>query len=69
MNSRLAQATLIAKTDFDSKLSSLTRKSTANKSKNFFVENELKKLKTFDSSCFIDKSHFEEDGTQDYLVF
>ena len=60
---------MITKTDFDSKLSSLNRKSTANKSKNFVVENELKKLKTFDSSCFIGKSHFEEDGTQDYLVF
>ena len=60
---------MITKTDFDSKLSSLTRKSKANKSKNFFVENELKKLKTFDSSCFIGKIHFEEDGTQDYLVF
>ena len=60
---------MITKTDFDSKLSSLNRKSTWNKSKTFFVENELKKLKTFDSSCFIGKSHFEEDGTQDYLVF
>ena len=29
----------------------------------------MKKLKTFDSSCFIGKSNFEEDGTQDYLVF
>ena len=29
----------------------------------------LKKLKTFDSSDFIGKSHFEEDGTQNYLVF
>ena len=60
---------MITKTDFDSKLSSLNRKSTANKSKNFVVENELKKLKTFDSSCFIGKSHFEEDGIQNYLVF
>ena len=34
-----------------------------------FVENELKKLKTFDSSCFRGKSHFEEDGTQNYWVF
>ena len=33
------------------------------------VENELKKLKTFDSSYFKGKSHFEEDGTQNYLVF
>ena len=29
----------------------------------------MTKLKTFDSSYFIGKSHFEEDGTQNYLVF
>ena len=29
----------------------------------------MDKLKTFDSSYFIGKSHFEEDGTQNYLVF
>ena len=50
-------------------MSSFNRKITANKSKNLLVENELKKLKTFDSSYFIGKSHFEEDGTQNYLVF
>ena len=37
--------------------------------KNLLVENELNKLKTFDSGYFIGKSHFEEDGTQNYLVF
>ena len=57
------------KTDFDAKLSSLNRKITQNKSKHLLVENELKKLETFDSSYFICKSHFEEDGTQNYLVF
>ena len=67
-NARLAQANLITKTDFDAKLSSLNRKITANKTKHLLVENELKKLKTFDSSYFIGKSHFEEDGTQN-LVF
>ena len=56
-NVRLAQANLITKTDFNAKLSSLNRKITANKSKNLLVENELKKLKTFDLSCFIDKGH------------
>ena len=60
---------MIIKTDFDAKLSSLNRKITANKTKNLLVENEFKKLKTFDSSYFIGKSHFEEDGTQNYLVF
>ena len=63
-NARLAQANLITKTDFDAKLSSLNRKITQNKSKHLLVENELNKLKTFDSSYFIGKSHFEEDGTQ-----
>ena len=29
----------------------------------------MNKLKTFDSSYFIGKSHFEEDGTQNYLLF
>ena len=29
----------------------------------------MNKLKTFDSTYFIGKSHFEEDGTQNYLVF
>ena len=67
-NTRLVQANLITKTDFDAKLSSLNRKITANKSKNLLVENELKKLKAFDLSYFIDKSHFE-DGTQNYLLF
>ena len=29
----------------------------------------MNKLKTFDSSYFIGKSNFGEDGTQNYLVF
>ena len=49
-------------------MSSLNRKITANKTKNLLFGNELKKLKTFDSSYFIGKSHFEEDGTPNYLV-
>ena len=56
-------------TDFDAKLSNLNRKITSNKTKHLLVENELNKLKAFDSSYFIDKSHFEEDGTPNYLVF
>ena len=46
----------------------LNRKLTSNESKHVLVENELKKLK-IDSSYFIGKSYFEEDGTQNYLVF
>ena len=67
-NARLAQANLTTKIDFDAKLSSLNRKITANKTKHLLVENELKKLKTSDSSYFICKTHFEEYGTQNYLV-
>ena len=33
------------------------------------VLTEKLKLKTFDSSYFTGKSHFEEDGTENYLVF
>ena len=50
-------------------MSSLNRKITTNKSKHLLAENELKMLKIFASSYFIGKSHFEEDGTQDYFVF
>ena len=53
---------MATKTDFDAKLLSLNRKIISN-------ENELQKLKTFDSSYFRGKNHFEEDGTQNYLVF
>ena len=60
---------MITKTDFDDKLSRINRKITENKTENVLVKNELNKLKTFDSSYFIGKSHFEEDGTQNYLVF
>ena len=67
-NARLAKANLIKKSDFDAKLSSLDRKITSNISKHLLIENELKKLKRFDSIYFRGKSHFE-DGTQNYLVF
>ena len=68
-NTRLTQANLITKTNFDAKVSRFNRKITPNKSKHLLVENELKKLKIFDLSYFIGKSHFKEDGTENYLVF
>ena len=40
----------LTKTDFDATLSSLNRIIMENKTKHFLVENELNKLKTFDSS-------------------
>ena len=33
------------------------------------LENNIKKLQKFDSSYFRGKSYFDEDGTQNYLVF
>ena len=59
----------MTKIDSDATLSSLNRKITSNKTKHLLVENELKKLKTFDSIYFRGKSHFEEDGMQNYSVF
>ena len=50
-------------------MSSLNKKITTTKSKNLLVGNELKKLKTFGLGYFRGKSHFEEDGIQNYLVF
>ena len=32
-------------------------------------QGKIKKLQAFDSSYFRDKSHFENNGTQSYLVF
>ena len=66
---KLAQANLITKTDFDTKLSSLNRKITSNETKDLLIENEMKKLKTLDLSYFIGKSHFDENGAQNYLIF
>ena len=68
-NARLKQANLLVKIFFDNIVSSLDSKIAANKTKNESIENELKKLKIFDSSYFVGKSHFEEDGTQNCLVF
>ena len=60
---------MLTKTDFNNSVSSLDSKIAANKTKSESIENELKKLKTFDSSYFRGKSHFNEDGTQNYLAF
>ena len=52
---------MVRKTDFDTKLS-LNQKTNSNKTKHLPVENEFKKLKRVDLSCF-------NFGTQNYLVF
>ena len=60
---------LVNKTDFDTKLSDVNGKITQNKTDHLLVQNGLNQLKTFDSSYYKGKTYFEEDGTQNYLVF
>ena len=63
------QANLVTKTNTNT-VSSLDSKIAKNKTKNKSIENEFKKLKTFDLGYFIGKSYFEEeDGVQNYSVF
>ena len=67
--SRSDLVNLVNKTYFDEKLKNLYRKITSNKTKIVLVENEFKKLQTFDSSLFIGQSYFNNDGAQLYLKF
>ena len=60
----LAQQNLVTKTDFDNKLSDINRKITSNKTRHLLIQNELKKLETFDSIYVRGKSHFEDDDAQ-----
>ena len=73
--SRLAQANLASKNVIATfvkktgdKLKNLNKKITSNKTKHLLVENEFKKLQTFDSSLFINQSYFNNDGIQLYLI-
>ena len=61
---------LVTKTDFGAKLKAISDRVTKNKSKDLLLDNELKKLKTFDTDYFEGKNYFEgDDGTQNTLVF
>ena len=66
---RLKHANLVTKTDFDDKLKNLHQRINLNITKHLRVENELKKVKTFNLSHFRGRNHFENDGTKNYLVF
>ena len=50
-------------------MAQFNRKIVSNKAKDLVIENELEKLKTFDSLYFRGKSHFEDDGAQNWEVF
>ena len=62
-------ANLVNKTYFDGTLKNLNKKITSNKTKNVLVENEFKKLQTFNSSLSIGQSYFNNDGAELYLKF
>ena len=68
-DARLARANLMTKTNFDIKLKKISDRVTLNKTKHLFVKTELKKLNNFDAAYYRGKDYFEEDGTQNYLVF
>ena len=59
-NASLSRVNLVVKANFDNTLSSLNSKIAENKTKNGSIENELKKLKTFDLGYFIGKSHLKK---------
>ena len=62
-------SSLVKKKNHDTELKKNSDRVASNKSRHLKIENKLKKLEKFDSSYFKSKSHFEEDGTQNYLVF
>ena len=68
-NAGLALSNLITKTDFDTELKIISDRVTSNQSKHLLVETELKKLQKFDAAYFRCKIYFNDDGTQNYLVF
>ena len=55
LDQKLAQANVITKINFDGETIEL--------------ENNIKKLQTFDSNYFRGKKYFDEDSKQKYLVF
>ena len=46
-------ANFVKKTDFHNKLSGFNKRMNSNKTKHVLIENDIKKLQTFDSSLFI----------------
>ena len=61
---------LVTKIDFDAKLKAISHRVTKNKSKDLLLDNELKKLKAFDTDYFKGGNYFQGDaGAQNTLVF
>ena len=68
-NARSARVNLITKADFNTELKKISDGVASNKSKHLLVETEFKKLEIFDAGYFKGKNYFDDDGTQNYLVF
>ena len=68
-NARLLQKNLMTKTIFDNAVSSLDTYVEANQSLGASLQRTFKKLRSPDLGYFKGKNCFEEDGTQNCLVF
>ena len=66
---RLKQANIMLKSNLDTELKIISDRVTSNKSRHLQIEYKLKILEKFDAAYFRSKSHFEEHGIQNYLVF
>ena len=64
MASKSAPAGFINNADLEKKVATLATKAELKAEKD-----KITKLEAFDSSYFRGKSHFEDDGIQNYLVF
>ena len=63
------QGSLITKTDVDTELQDIKKRIKSNKTKHLLVETEFKKLEKIDTAYFRGKNYFDDDGTQNFLVF
>ena len=76
VNTKITQANVVTKTNFDNEVSSLDSKIAANKTKNEPIENKLQELKKCSAKADLDILSFlitvnwsdSEDGTQAYLI-
>ena len=62
-------ANLVTKTKLDAELKKVSDRVNSNKTKDLLLENEIKKLEKFDAAYFRGKNYFDNDVTQNYLVF
>ena len=70
VENKISYVTSLVKKDFDATLKAISDRVTKNKSKDLLLDNELKKLKTFDTDYFVGTNYFEGyDAAQNTLVF